>query len=52
MFIIGIFDSFRKYYWKLFFWSLFHKPNALPLAVTYSIYGYHYRRVFKKMNFF
>jgi radical SAM superfamily enzyme YgiQ (UPF0313 family) len=52
MFIIGIFDSFRKYYWKLFFWSLFHKPNVLPLAVTYSIYGYHYRRVFKKMNFF
>jgi len=52
MFIIGIFDRDRKYYWQLFFWSLFNRPKVFPLAVTYSIYGYHYRRVFKKMNFF
>jgi radical SAM superfamily enzyme YgiQ (UPF0313 family) len=52
MFIIGLFDSSRKHYWKLFFWSLFRKPKVFPLAITYSIYGYHYRRVFKKMNFF
>lgn len=52
MFIIGLFDSSRKHYWKLFFWSLSRKPKIFPLAITYSIYGYHYRRVFKKMNFF
>jgi len=52
MFIIGIFDRDRKYYWQLFFWSLFNRPKVFPLAVTYSIYGYHYRRVSKKMNFF
>ncbi|MGM0620771.1 MAG: B12-binding domain-containing radical SAM protein [Bacteroidota bacterium] len=52
VFIIGIFDSDRKYYWQLFFWSLFNRPKVFPLAITYSIYGYHYRRVFKKMNFF
>ncbi len=52
MFIIGVFDSSRKHYWKLFFWSLFRKPKVFPLAITYTIYGYHYRRVFKKMNFF
>ena len=52
MFIIGILDRDRKYYWQLFFWSLFNRPKVFPLAVTYSIYGYHYRRVFKKMNFF
>ena len=52
MFIIGIFDRDRKYYWQLFFWSLFNRPKVFPLAVTYSIYGYHYSRVFKKMNFF
>ncbi len=52
MFIIGILDRDRKYYWQLFFWSLFNRPEVFPLAVTYSIYGYHYRRVFKKMNFF
>jgi hypothetical protein len=47
VFIIGIFDRDRK-----FFWSLFNRPQVFPLAITYSIYGYHYRRVFKKMNFF
>ncbi len=52
MFIIGVFDSSRKHYWRLFFWSLFRKPKVFPLAITYTIYGYHYRRVFKKMNFF
>jgi radical SAM superfamily enzyme YgiQ (UPF0313 family) len=52
VFIIGVFDRNRKYYWQLFFWSLFKRPKVFPLAITYSIYGYHYRRVFKKMNFF
>jgi len=47
IFIIGLFDKNRKYYWYLFFWSLFHRPKIFPMAITYSIYGYHYRRVFK-----
>jgi radical SAM superfamily enzyme YgiQ (UPF0313 family) len=49
IFIIGIFDNNRKYYWKLFFWSLFKHPKIFPLAITYSIYGYHFTRVFKKI---
>lgn len=52
IFIIGLFDKTRKHYWHLFFWSLFNKPKVFPLAITYTIYGYHYRRVFKKMNCF
>jgi len=47
IFIIGLFDKNRKYYWHLFFWSLFRRPKIFPMAITYSIYGYHYRRVFK-----
>jgi radical SAM superfamily enzyme YgiQ (UPF0313 family) len=50
IFIIGIYDSNRKYYWRLFFWSLFKRPKLFPLAITYSIYGYHYKRVFKKIG--
>lgn len=48
MVIIGILNKGRRYYWELFFWSLFSKPKTFPLAVTYSIYGYHYRKVFFK----
>jgi len=49
IFIIGIFDSNRKYYWKLFFWSLFKRRDLFPLAITYSIYGYHYKKSYAKI---
>jgi len=48
--IIGVFNKSRKYYWNLFFWSLFNKPKLFPLAITYSIYGYHYRKVFREFS--
>jgi len=47
MVYLGIFKKNRIYYWKIFFWSIFNKPKTFPLAVTYSIYGYHFRRVFR-----
>jgi len=50
MVFIGILDRDRKYYWQLFFWSLAFRTKVFPLAITYSIYGYHYRKVFKKMK--
>lgn len=47
--IIGILGKNRKYYWKLLLWSLFRKPKVLPLAVTYSIQGFHYKKIFKDL---
>ncbi len=47
---IGILKKNRRYYWKLLFWSIFNKPKSFPLAVTYSIFGYHFRRVFRDVN--
>lgn len=47
IFILGIKDRARFYYWKIFFWSLFRKPKLFPMAITYAIYGYHFRNVFK-----
>ncbi|HEX9062447.1 MAG TPA: B12-binding domain-containing radical SAM protein [Clostridia bacterium] len=43
---MGIVGRERKYYWKLFMWSLFKRPTVFPLAITLSIYGYHFRKVF------
>jgi radical SAM superfamily enzyme YgiQ (UPF0313 family) len=42
---LGIFDKERIYYWKLFFWTLFKKPRSFPLAITFAIYGYHFRQI-------
>ena len=42
---LGIFGKERKQYWGLLFWTLFRKPRLFPLAITFSVYGYHYRKV-------
>ncbi len=44
---LGIIGKERYYYWKLFFWSLFTRPRLFPLAITFSIYGFHFRKVFE-----
>lgn len=47
MFRLGIIESERVYYWRLFFWSLFRRPRFFPKAIAYAIYGYHFRKVFE-----
>lgn len=42
---LGIFGKERLQYWKLFLWTLFRRPKLFPLAITLSIYGYHFRQV-------
>lgn len=48
VFILGILGRERFQYWKLFLWSLFRRPRLFPLAITFSIYGYHFRKVFEQ----
>lgn len=43
---LGIIGRERFQYWKLMSWSLLRRPRLLPLAITFSIYGYHFRKVF------
>jgi len=42
---LGIKGVERVQYWRLFFWTLFRRPNLFPLAITLSIYGFHFRTV-------
>ncbi len=42
---LGIRGAESKEYWRLFFWTLFNCPEKFPLAITFSIYGYHFRQV-------
>ncbi len=45
---LGILEKERIYYWKLLIWALIKKPKIFPTAVTLSIYGFHFRKVFEK----
>jgi radical SAM superfamily enzyme YgiQ (UPF0313 family) len=42
---LGIRGVERAHYWKLFFWTLFRRPRLFPLAITFAIYGFHFRQV-------
>ncbi len=42
---LGIVGRERFEYWKLLIWTAFRRPRAFGLAVTFAIYGYHFRRM-------
>jgi radical SAM superfamily enzyme YgiQ (UPF0313 family) len=42
---LGVFGKERFQYWKLLFWTLRKRPGLLPLAITFAIYGHHFRKV-------
>ena len=42
---LGVIGVERVQYWRLFFWTLFRRPRLFPLAITFTITGYHFRQV-------
>lgn len=42
---LGIRGVERAHYWRLFFWTLFRRPQLFPLAITLAIMGFHFRQV-------
>lgn len=41
---LGLIGRERFQYWKLLAWTLFRRPWLLRMAVTFAIYGHHFRR--------
>ncbi len=50
IFLLGIFGKERKEYWKILTWSLFKKPKVFSKAVSFAIYGYHFRKVAERLS--
>ncbi len=48
LFLLGLFDSSRRDFWRLVIWSVRRKPEVILLAITYSIYGYYFRKAYNK----
>jgi radical SAM superfamily enzyme YgiQ (UPF0313 family) len=42
---LGVIGEERIYYWKLFIWTLFRKPQLFSLAILFTIYGYHFKKI-------
>jgi radical SAM superfamily enzyme YgiQ (UPF0313 family) len=50
MLFLGIIGKERYHFWKLFFWSLVKRPRLFSLAITFAIYGYHFRKITENMS--
>ena len=46
---IGIFRKERKEFWALFFDTLLRNPANFPLAITFSIYSYHFAKMTERL---
>jgi radical SAM superfamily enzyme YgiQ (UPF0313 family) len=45
-FTIGVRNKGRRDYWKLIAWTLINRPGSITDAVTYTVYGYHFRTIY------
>ena len=43
--ILGIREKGRRYYWKLLVSTLLKRPRSFPLSISLAVYGYHFRKV-------
>jgi len=42
---LGIKGKGRFYYWKLISWTLVRRPRFFSLAISFAIYGFHFRKI-------
>jgi radical SAM superfamily enzyme YgiQ (UPF0313 family) len=50
MWVLGVKERGREYYWNLFAWTLLKKPKAFPLSMTLAAQGFHFRKVASKIR--
>ena len=50
MWVLGVKENGRKYYWKLFVSTLLKSPRTFPLSISLAVYGFHFRKVVEKIN--
>jgi radical SAM superfamily enzyme YgiQ (UPF0313 family) len=47
IFKLGVAGKERVWFWRLVFYTLFHHPSQLHKAITYAVYGYHFRTIYR-----
>ena len=45
--VLGILEKGKRYYWKLLFFSIFKYPKKFGITVMLAIYGFHFRQIIK-----
>lgn len=50
MWVLGIKEKGREYYWKLLFWTLLKRPKSFVLSMILAAQGFHFRKVAEKIH--
>ena len=45
---LGLRGQERFYYWRTLLWTIFRRPQFVPLCMGLAIYGYHFRKLFEE----
>ncbi len=48
--LLGIKGKERIHYWKLIFWTLVKRPHFFGIAISFAIYGFHFRKIVRNLN--
>ena len=48
MWILGVTERGRRYYWRFFVSTLLKRPRVFPISMSLAIYGFHFRKVTEK----
>jgi len=46
---IGIMEKGKRYFWKMFFYSILKYPKKFSTAMTFAVYGFHFRRIAERI---
>jgi radical SAM superfamily enzyme YgiQ (UPF0313 family) len=48
MWVLGVWDRDRWYYWRFFFSTLLKRPRSFPMSMALAVYGFHFRTIVRK----
>ena len=46
IYVLGLLNKGRREYWKFMIWTIINKPKLFIDALTFAVYGYHYRTIY------
>ena len=48
MWVLGILDRDRWYYWRFFISTVLKNPRSFPMSMALAVYGFHFRTIVRK----
>ncbi|MFC1874197.1 B12-binding domain-containing radical SAM protein [Chloroflexota bacterium] len=51
MWFMGITDQGRMYYWRFVFSTLMSRPRSFPISMTLAVYGFHFWKVARELQY-